>query len=130
MSGTPRRNRWIGSGIGVLALVALLASTGPSPETEFTGNIRRLGGPCLTLEQWGLFGWQTIGQTSVLTEATGGNWQAPSDSLGCTDLEDSLILVRMPRDAKPDSYRICGVADDRACMTLRLVPFRSDGPGP
>jgi hypothetical protein len=130
MSGLPRRNRWIGLGIGLLASLALLVSTGPNPETEFTGNIRRLGGPCLSLEQWGIFGWQTVGQTSVLTQATRGNWQTPSESLGCSDLEDRLILVRMPPDAKPDRYRICGLADDRKCLTLRLVPFESDGPGP
>lgn len=120
----------IGAGVGLLALLILLSSTGPNPDTEFTGRVRRLGGPCLTLEQWGLFGWATIGQTTTLTQATTGKWQNLSDGLECNDVDDSLILVRMPIGAKPGVYRICGVADDEACTTLHLVPFESDGPGP
>jgi hypothetical protein len=86
----------ISTGVGLLALVVLLYSTGPNPETEFSGSIRRMGGPCLTLDQWGLFGWTTIGQTASMTQATTGKWQLPSDDLGCDDVDDSLILVRMP----------------------------------
>lgn len=120
----------IGAGVGLLALLVLLSSTGPNPETELTGNFRRMGGPCLELEQWGLFGWSAIGQTSTLTQATSGDWQEPSADLGCSDVDDSLILVRMPLNAAPDSYRICGLADDRACITFSLVEFESTGPGP
>jgi hypothetical protein len=120
----------ISTGVGLLALVVLLYSTGPNPETEFSGSIRRMGGPCLTLDQWGLFGWTTIGQTASMTQATTGKWQLPSDDLGCDDVDDSLILVRMPIGSRPDAYRICGIADDTACLTLQLVPFESTGPGP
>lgn len=120
----------IGVGVGLLALLVLLSSTGPNPETEFSGSIRRMGGPCLILEQWGLFGWATVGQTATMTQATTGKWQTPSDDLGCEDVDDSLILVRMPIGSNPAVYRICGAADDRACLTLQLVPFESDGPGP
>jgi hypothetical protein len=108
----------------------LLSLTGPNPQIEFTGNIRRMGGPCLRLEQWGLFGWSLIGQTTTLTEVVAGDWQEPSDGPECNDLDDSLIMVRMPIGAAPDSYRICGRADDRGCLTVELVPFESDGPGP
>jgi hypothetical protein len=120
----------LGTGVGLFALLVLLASTGPNPEAEFTGSIRRMGGPCLRLEQWGLFGWSTIGQTESLTQAITGEWQTPSEDLECQDIGDSLILVRMPLNAPPDSYQICGLADDRACLTFDLVPFRSDTPGP
>lgn len=125
------RVRWaLGLAFGAVALLVLLSTTGPNPDETFTGNIRRLGGPCLTLERWGLFGWRTIGQTETVTQTISGDWQEPSDDLGCSDVEDSLILIRMPPDAALDAYRICGVADDRACLTFRLTSFESSGPGP
>lgn len=116
--------------VGLVALITVLATTGPNPDIEFTGNIRRQGGPCLRLEQWGLFGWVTIGQTQSMTQTTNGDWREPTDESQCQDVDDSLIMVRMPLNAAPDSYRICGLADDRACITARLVPFQSTTPGP
>lgn len=120
----------IGGGIGVIALVALLSATAPRAEVEMNATIRRMGGPCLQLEQWGLFGWVLVGQTAAMTQATNGDWQPPGDDLECMDVEDRLVLVRLPLDARPDTYRICGLADDRACVTVEAVPFETSGPGP
>ena len=119
-----------GAGIGVVALFALLAVTGPNPETEMSYTIHRMGGPCLQLEKWGLFGWDVIGHTSRLTQVTEGDWQRPGVESDCQDIDDRLILVRLPPDATPGSYRICGLADDLPCMTVRAVPFEGTGPGP
>lgn len=120
----------VGAAIAIGALLIVAAMTGPNPDEERTSNFRRLGGPCLQLEQWGLFGWTVIGQTHSLTQTTNGNWQPPSDDPPCQDIDDSLILVRMPLDASLDAYRLCGSADDRACLTFTLVEFEGAGPGP
>lgn len=129
----PERRRTpllIGLGVGILALLIVLASTGPTGDSEISGNVRRLGKPCLELEQWGLFGWVTIGQTTSVTQLTTGDWQSPVEDPSCPDVAESLFLVRLPIDARPDTYRICGLADDRACLTVELVPFESTGLGP
>lgn len=131
MSPVSRRSRVaIGGGIGVIAIVLVLAATGPRPDLEMNSTIRRMGGPCLQLEQWGLFGWSVIGTTGTMTQATNGDWQAPDAATSCQDVEDGLVLVRLPPDATPDSYRICGTADDEGCLVVRAVPFEGDGPGP
>ncbi len=129
-SRRPRSKLILGVAIAITALFIVAAMTGPNPDEERTANFRRLGGPCLQLEQWGLFGWTVIGQTHSLTQTTNGNWQPPTDVPPCQDLDESLILVRMPLDASPDAYRLCGIADDRACLTFNLVEFESTGPGP
>ncbi|CAN5739933.1 hypothetical protein BH23ACT4_BH23ACT4_04020 [soil metagenome] len=129
-SRRPRSKLILGVAIAVTALFVVAAMTGPNPEEERTANFRRLGGPCLQLEQWSLFGWTVIGQTHSLTQTTNGNWQPPTDDPPCQDLDESLILVRMPLDAANDAYRLCGTADDRACLTFNLVEFVSTGPGP
>ncbi|MEX1038598.1 MAG: hypothetical protein WDZ96_07075 [Acidimicrobiia bacterium] len=126
----PRYKVMAGVAIAVAALLTVTITTGPDPDEERTANFRRLGGPCLQLERWGLFGWIVIGQTHTLTQTTNGNWQEPQDNPPCQDVDDSLILVRMPLDASPDVYRLCGYEDDRACITFHLVEFESTGPGP
>ncbi len=130
--GPERRRARLLAGLaaGALALLILLSSTGPTGDTEVSGNVRRLGGPCLELEQWGLFGWVTIGQTTSVTQLTTGNWQEPIENPSCPEVPESLFLVRLPIGAIPDTYRICGLADDRACLTVELVPFESTGLGP
>ena len=120
---TQRVRLIIGIGIGAISLLILLAFTGPNPDEELTSIFRRMGGPCLELEQWGLFGWVTVGQTHTLTGTTNGEWHPPQPNPPCQDVDDSLVLVRMPLDASPDSYRICGLSDDRACITFDLVRF-------
>lgn len=120
----------IGSGIGLVALVILLSFTGPEGEVEISGNVRRLGGPCLELERWGLFGWVVVGQTFTITQVTSGSWQEPVDNPACSDVGESLLLVRMPLNVEPDTYRICGLADERDCLTVDVVPFESPGLGP
>lgn len=130
---SPRHSRYkliVGAAIAIVALLVVAAMTGPNPDEERTANFRRLGGPCLQLERWGLFGWTVIGHTHSLTQTTNGNWQPPTDDPPCQDLDDSLILVRMPLDASPDVYRLCGIADDRACFTFHLIEFVSTGLGP
>lgn len=112
-----------------MALLLLMASTGPNPDQRLTSNFRRVGGPCLELEQWGMFGWKVIGQTHVLSQTTSGDWQAPTEDPPCNDIDDTQILVRMPLNAPFDEYRICGLADDRGCITFQLVPFFGDGEG-
>lgn len=119
-----------GVGAGILALLIVLASTGPQGDVEISGNIQRLGGPCLQLEQWGLFGWVVIGQTTTVTQLTSGNWQTPVEDPTCPEVTENSFLVRLPIDARPDTYRLCGLADERACITLDLVPFVASGPGP
>jgi hypothetical protein len=119
----------IGVGVGVVALLLLMASTGPNPDQRLTSNFRRVGGPCLELEQWGMFGWTVVGQTHSLSQVTSGQWQVPMEGPPCTDIQDTQILVRMPATAPFDDYRICGIADDQGCITFQLVPFFGDGGG-
>ncbi len=125
-----RKRIVIGSLFGVVALLALLAFTGPTTDREISGVVQRLGGPCLTLERWGLFGWAPIGRTTDLPQATRGVWRDFENQAACEDIVDSVILLRMPIGVEPGVYRICGTADDLACLIVRVVPFESDGPGP
>lgn len=127
---TGRKRIVIGSLLGVVALLALLAFTGPSADREISGVVQRTGGPCLNLERWGLFGWTSIGNTNSLPQATRGEWDAVDTEAACNDITDSVVLVRMPTDTEPGVYRICGTADALPCLTVRVVPFESDGPGP
>ena len=131
MGPKDRTNRlMVGATVGIIALLAVLVSTGPEGEVQISGNVRRFGGPCLQLEQWGLFGWEVVGQTLTVTQVTSGNWQIPVDNPPCSEVDESLLLVRMPLDAKPDTYRICGLADERVCLTVDVVPFEPSGLGP
>ena len=115
--------------MAIAALVLLLASTGPRPADEYSGVVRRLGGPCLELERWDLFGWNVVGQTYTVDDTRTGSWHRPMSDPPCMDLDDREILVRLPLDAPDDVYRLCGLADDRACIEFRKVPFEGT-PGP
>ena len=113
----------------ILALFVVLATTGPRPSTEISGTIRRIGGVCLELERWDLFGWKVIGQTHTVSDTQNGVWHEPSDSPPCSTVPNQAYLVRMPFNALNDSYRICGLADEQPCLEFRRVPFESS-PGP
>ncbi len=118
------------SGVAVAALVILLASTHPRPADEYAGVVRRLGGPCLELERWDLFGWNVIGQTYSVDDTRTGTWHdAVPDPPSRPFDDDVQILVRLPLDAPEDIYRMCGLADERACIEFEKVPFRGT-PGP
>lgn len=127
MSSLVRRLVVLGVAIG--ALLLLLVSTGPRPADEYSGVVRRLGGACLQLERWDLFGWSVVGQTFTIDDTRTGAWKVPVPDPPCRELSDRQILVRLPRDAPDGVYRLCGLADDRACMEFRRVPFEGT-PGP
>ena len=127
---TGRKRIVIGSLFGIVAFVALLSSTGPTTDREISGVVQRMGGPCLTLERWGLFGWVSIGRTNDLPQATRGLWADFDEEAECEDIADSVILLRMPIGVEPGVYRICATADDFPCLIVRVVPFEPDGPGP
>ena len=112
-----------------VALIVLLATTGPQPELEASGPVRRDGGICLQLERWSLFGWRAIGQTHDVEDVTMGFWHEPIDSPPCdSEVPEQIYLVRPPPDAPPGSYRICGIFDDEPCLEFVRVEF-VPGPG-
>lgn len=117
------------AGVTLAALLLLLSSTGPRPTEEHSGTLRRLGGPCLELERWALFGWSVVGQTFSIDDTRTGTWHVAVADPPCVELSDREILVRLPSDAPEDVYRLCGLADDRACVEFRKVPFEGT-PGP
>ena len=112
-----------------IALLVVLATTGPRPETEISGTIRRLGGVCLELERWDLFGWRVIGQSHTVSDTQNGIWHEVSDSPPCADVPEQNYLIRMPFEAPNDAYRICALADEHPCLEFRRVPFQGS-PGP
>ncbi len=116
-------------GVAIGALLLLLHSTGPRPSAEHAGTIRRLGGPCLELERWDLFGWNVVGQTFSIEDTRTGTWHKQVEDPPCMELSDREILVRLPVGAPEDIYRLCGLADDRACLEFEKVPFEGT-PGP
>lgn len=126
---SPAVKRALVGGVALAALFTLLASTGPRPDTEYSGVVRRLGGPCLELERWDLFGWNVVGQTYSVEDTMTGDWHDPVPEPPCAELEDRQILVRLPADAPNGVYRLCGVTDDRECIEFRRVPFEGS-PGP
>ena len=113
--------------IGV-ALLVVLASTGPTPPLQFSGALRRSGGVCLTLEKWGLTGWHRIGETRTVADIQNGRWhESPVEP--CADVPRQTYLIRPPFDARNGSYRICG-SDGEPCIEFERIDFVSDGPGP
>ena len=127
-SGT-RRGRLIAIGALVAAALVLLSLTGPRPDQEISGAIRRRGGVCLQLEKWGLFGWSVVGQTHTVADIQTGTWRPAIEDPPCAEVPDALYLVRLPFDAPNGTYRICGLDDDRTCIEFRRVPFTGT-PGP
>lgn len=115
--------------VAIGAILLVLVSTGPRPSAEHSGTVRRLGGPCLELERWDLFGWNVVGQTYTVEDTRTGTWHRAVEDPPCMELGDRQILVRLPPDAPEDTYRLCGLADDRACIEFRRVPFEGT-PGP
>jgi hypothetical protein len=110
--------------VAVVALLGgfltVLALTGPPVEMEVTAVIRRTGGVCLELERWSLLGWRAVGQTHTVDAMQGGDWQTPTDDPQCAVVEERVYLVRV-FDQPPGVYRLCGLADDRACVLFRRV---------
>lgn len=88
-----------------------------------------MGGPCLQLERWDLFGWNVVGQTYSIVDTRTGAWHAPVADPPCVELSDREILVRLPIDSSFDIYRLCGLADEQRCIEFRRVPFEGT-PGP
>lgn len=81
------------------------------------------------MERWDLFGWNVVGQTYTVDDTRTGTWHPPVENPPCMELADRQILVRLPPDAPSDVYRLCGLADERACIEFRKVPFEGT-PGP
>jgi len=126
---SPRLKKILAGSALVVALLVFLATTGPRPQIEVSGSIRRLGGVCLELERWDLFGWRVVGQTLTVSDTQDGVWRERSDRTPCATVPEQNYLVRMPFDAPSDTYRICGLADEQPCVEFRRVPFESS-PGP
>lgn len=125
----PKLRGLLVAGVAVGALLLLLYSTGPRPTDEYSGVVWRFGGPCLELERWDLFGWNVVGQTLSIDDTRTGTWHSPVADPSCSAVMDQEILVRLPLDAPEDVYRLCGLADDRACIEFRRVAFEGT-PGP
>lgn len=126
-----RLKLFAGSAIAVTAFLVLMALTGPRPDAEITGILRRAGGACLELEKWGLFGWRSTHQSYSVTDVVNAEWhQPPVDEPPCISVDEATYQIRLPLDSKPGVYRICGLDDERACDEFRLVPFTPGEPGP
>lgn len=107
----------------------VLSLTGPQPDTTISGGIRRRGGVCLELERWAMLGWRTVGQSFTVSDIQTGTWHPPLNEPPCAEVPTALYLIRLPFDATTGVYRLCGLADDQACIEFRRVPFRGT-PGP
>lgn len=101
-------------------LLALLLLTAPSVSGEVGGVVRRVGGVCLQLERWTPFGWRVVGQTHSVDDAKGSVWRTPVARPECADVPERQYMVRV-FDRPPGIYRLCGLADDGACLTFRRV---------
>ncbi len=129
MADRARLNKVLAGAALVAALIVVLASTGPRPSVEISGSVPRLGGVCLELERWDLFGWNIVGQTHSVADAQTGLWHQAMDTPPCAAVPKQIYRVRMPIDAAYDVYRLCGLADDQPCLEFRRVPFEGT-PGP
>jgi hypothetical protein len=121
------RGRVIAVLVAAAAVIPLMAFTGPRPETEISSPmITRSGGVCLQLEQWGLFGWVIRGQTYTESDLVEANWRTPpSSNPPCEQVPTAEQVVRLPEDAPPDVYRLCGLADDLGCVPFGLTPAQA-----
>jgi hypothetical protein len=116
------RSRLIGIGVAVLVLAVIMSFTGPDPEFEATSEITRVGGVCLQMEQWGMFGWVIVGQTYSEQDIARAEWRTPpSSNPPCEDTPEVEQQISLPPDAQPDVYRICGLADELGCLTFTLA---------
>lgn len=124
-----KRGRLIGLGVLAVAAIVLMASNGPRPVAESSGVVSRLGGVCLQLERWGLFGWAIGGQAYTETDIADGDWHSPpSSSPPCEQVPEAEYVVTLPADAAPDVYRLCGLADERGCFEFRLTAGTATAP--
>ena len=106
----------------IVIVTIVLASTGPSPTTQSTGTVARMGGVCLQLERWGLFGWDILGQSYSAADLADTTWHSPPvTNPPCEIVEEAEQLVQLPLGAPPDVYRVCGLADERGCLEFELV---------
>lgn len=109
--------------LAAMAVILLMAFTGPSPETQVSASITRTGGVCLQLEQWGLFGWVIRGQTYTESDLAEASWHTPpSSNPPCEQAPIAEREVRLPDGAAPDVYRLCGLADDLGCLQFGFTP--------
>lgn len=106
----------------VVAAVAVLALTGPTPEVEASSSIRRYGGVCLRLERWGLLGWEIVGHSATVSDIQNGRW-SPDGEPACSEVPHRAYLIRNPFDSLEGVYRLCGLADTEPCLVFRKVPF-------
>jgi hypothetical protein len=113
-----------------VAIVVVLAATGPRLEQEASGPIRRYGGACLQLERWGLLGWRALGQSYTVADIRDGTWHELQEPPPCAPVPDQTYMVRPPSDAPTGSYRICGLSDDEPCLEFRRIEFIPGPPGP
>jgi hypothetical protein len=116
------RSRLIGIAAAAAVLIAVMSFTGPRPQAQITGEITRAGGVCLQLERWGLFGWVIVGQTYSELDVAGAEWRTPpSSNPPCEESPEPEHPIRLPSNAAPDVYRICGLADELGCLEFTLV---------
>lgn len=130
MSSGGATRKLLAGAIALAGLFLLLSLTGPSPDEEVSGSVRRKGGVCLTLDRWGLFGWRSEGETRTVSDIQQGLWQTPIKPPPCQDVPIQTYLIRLPLDAADGVYRVCGLADESPCITVRKVPFDPGPPGP
>jgi hypothetical protein len=118
----PNPRTYIAVGVAIVILTIVMASTGPEPEAEMTGSIPRLGGVCLQLERWGLFGWDIIGQTYTTADQESASWRnPPRANPACEIVPEDEYLITLPANSPTDVYRVCGLADERPCLEFTLL---------
>lgn len=97
-----------------------LALTGPEVDEDVASSLRRAGGVCLELERWTLLGWSVVGQTHSVRDMQSSSWVPAVDDPPCADVPERNYLVRVFAQP-PGIYRLCGLADDNACVQFRRV---------
>lgn len=101
-------------------LAVIMAVTAPPVDEEVEATVRRSGGVCLQLERWTPFGWATVGQTHSVADIRNSLWRPSVENPPCAAVPEREYLIRIFAEP-PGIYRMCGLADDNACMEFRRV---------
>lgn len=75
-----------------------------------------------------MFGWVIVGQTYTESDLIDAIWHTPPSPIpSCQQAPEEEYVVRLPSDAVPDVYRLCGLVDELGCLEFRLTSAEAVG---
>lgn len=113
-----RRHRVLAAAGLAAGLALILAVTAPPVDEEIDAAVRRVGGVCLELQRWTLFGWSSVGQTHTVEHIRKSSWRPAVPDPPCAQVPEREYLVRVFTEP-PGIYQLCGLADDHGCVQFR-----------